>query len=154
VQATFGCNPRWEAGAIARFRPDVVFWIINSPADAMLYRDRWLDTCSESYAVLYERSLRKELAILGSHGAKVVIPTEVYPRYLFAHQDQSTDCENRIRRNVVAGSNVQLIDLNGFICPKHRCREKQDGVILRTDGEHYEGEGGRIVAQWLLDQVG
>jgi hypothetical protein len=153
VQKTFACDPPWEAGAVRRFRPDVVIWFINSPADAVFAHGRWLSSCSEAYASLYEASLRKELAMLGAHGAKVVITTEVYPRYLFAHQDRSTDCENRVRRKVVAGSEVQMVDLLGFICPRHHCRDKQDGATLRPDGEHYEGAGGRIVARWLLDQI-
>ena len=40
-----------------------------------------------------------------------------------------------------------------YICPNGKCRDKQNGVILRPDGEHYDGPGSRIVAQWLVDQV-
>jgi hypothetical protein len=79
--------------------------------------------------------------------------TEAYPRYLFADEDRPADCENRLRHEVARSTGVQLVDLFGYICPGGKCREKQDGVTLRPDGEHYEGEGGRIVASWLLDQV-
>jgi peptidoglycan/LPS O-acetylase OafA/YrhL len=147
------CGPSWEAGAVARFRPGVVFWIVNGPADAVMYRGKWVDACSAQYASLYKRSLRKELAVLGSGGAKVVMPTEVYPRYYGADVDRPTDCENRLRREVAASTGTQLIDLQEFVCPAGQCRENQDGVTLRDDGEHFEGAGGRVVARWLFDQV-
>jgi hypothetical protein len=151
--STFGCDPGWEAGAVARFRPNIVFWITNGAANAVLYRGRWLETCSDQYASLYERSLRSEIALLGAHGAKVAFTTEVYPRYVYASADRPTDCENRLRRNVAAATRVQLIDLQGYICPRGHCRAKQNGVTLRIDRQHYEGAGGRLVAQWLIDQV-
>ena len=44
----------------------------------------------------------------------------------------------------------QLIDLAGYICPNGTCRTEQDGVTLRTDGFHYLGPGGQLVAKWLL----
>jgi hypothetical protein len=78
---TVACGPSWEAGAVARFRPNIVFWIMNGPANAVRYRGRWLDSCSEQFASLYERSLREELATLATNGARVVMATEVYPRY-------------------------------------------------------------------------
>jgi hypothetical protein len=154
IQKTFACGPPWEAGAIARFRPAVVFWFVNSPADAVKVNGKWLETCSAEYASLYEQSLEQELARLGAQGAKVVFTTEVYPRYLFAEQDGHTDCENRVRHTVAEKTKVQLIDLQGYICPQGHCREKLDGETLRPDGEHYTGPGGHLVAKWLFEQVG
>ena len=154
TQREFPCNPPWEADAIEAFKPDVVLWIVNNPFDAMYANGRWLETCSDEYAAIYQRSLIEELAILGVGGAKVVMTTEVYPRYLFAAEDGPTDCENRLRRVVVARTGVQLIDLQGFVCPDGECLEKKNGVTLRIDGEHYEGAGGKLVAEWLYDQIG
>ena len=48
---------------------------------------------------------------------------------------------------------VKLADLFEYVCPRKECRERQDGVLLRPDGLHYEGGGGAIVARWLIDQV-
>jgi len=152
-QKAFACDAPWQAGVIKRFQPDVVLWFVNNPGDSVLYRGNWLSTCSEAYASLYEQSLKKEIAALGARGAKVVLTTEVYPRYLFAEEDRPTDCENTFRRKVASETGTQLIDLQGYICPQGRCREKQNGVVLRPDGEHYEGAGGQIVARWLIDQV-
>jgi peptidoglycan/LPS O-acetylase OafA/YrhL len=152
-QRRYTCDPDWQAGVIDRFRPTVVFWIVNNPADSVRYRGRWIDTCSPEYASIYERALHDEIANLGRRGARVVLTTEVYPRYLFADEDRPVDCENAVRRRVAAKTGTQLVDLNAFICPGHRCRQEQDGAVLRVDGEHYEGAGGRLVFRWLMDQV-
>jgi peptidoglycan/LPS O-acetylase OafA/YrhL len=147
------CDPNWEPEAVKRFHPNIVFWIVNGPASSVLYNGRWIDTCSTEYASLYRRAVRTELGRLAVGGVKVVMTTEAYPRYVSAEVDKPTDCENGLRRAVAASTGVQLIDLQAYICPKGQCREKQNGVTLRADGEHYEGPGGRIVARWLLDQV-
>jgi hypothetical protein len=152
-QPKFSCDPPWRDGAIERFRPTIVFWLVHNPADSVLYRGRWLDTCSREYATIYESALRDEIARLGARGAKVVFTTEVYPRYLFADEDRPTDCENEVRRKVAAQTNTTLLDLNAYICPNAKCRAKENGVVLRVDGEHYKGAGGQLVFRWLYNQV-
>jgi peptidoglycan/LPS O-acetylase OafA/YrhL len=153
IQPTSPCNPRWQPGVLDRFRPDLVFLIVSNAANEWRYRNQWVGTCSEQYASLYERGLLDELALLGSHDSQVVMTTGVYPRYFGANTDTQTDCDNRVRRKVAAATGTQLIDLQGYICPTRECRVKQNGATLRPDGEHFEGAGGRLVAQWLLDQV-
>jgi hypothetical protein len=119
----------------------------------VLYRGRWLDTCSPEYAAIYKSAVRDEITRLGASGAKVVFTTEVYPRYLFADEDRPTDCENKLRREVAAQTRVNFVDLNAYICPNGKCRGKENGVVLRVDGEHYKGAGGQLVFKWLYDQV-
>jgi hypothetical protein len=116
------------------------------------YHGNWLPACSSGYAALYVDSMRAEVEELRRHGANVVMTNEVYPRYLFAAGDKATDCDNRLREQVATAMHVQLIDLQHYVCPD-RCREKINGVVLRVDGEHFEGAGVRLVANWLLSQV-
>lgn len=150
---TFPCDPAWQAGVFDRFRPQIIFWIVDNPADAVLSGGQWLNTCSDAFASLYERALRAEIAELGAHGAKVVMTTEAYPRYLFAHIDQATDCYNAVNRKVAGAMGTQLVDLNAYICPGGLCRTNENGTVLRDDGEHYDGAGGLLVSRWLLEQV-
>jgi peptidoglycan/LPS O-acetylase OafA/YrhL len=145
------CDPPWEDGAIQRFKPTLVFWVVSGPADAMQYGGHWYDTCSSAWAPLYERALKHEIARLQAGGAKVVLTNAVYPRYLFADSDRDTDCENQLRNIAVQDTGAQLIDLNGYICPNRQCRTTQNGVVLRVDGEHFKGPGGRMVFKWLYN---
>jgi peptidoglycan/LPS O-acetylase OafA/YrhL len=149
------CDPDWETGVIERFRPDVVFWIVNDAADhGLRYRGRAVSQCHEPYDSLYRRSLRSEIARLGARGATVVVTTEAYVRIFgFQSPDREADCNNRLRRRVAASSGARLADLFEYTCPRGQCRGDVGGVTLRPDGQHYTGPGAVIVAKWLLDQV-
>jgi hypothetical protein len=149
------CDPAWEAGVVARFHPRIVFWILSGPLGADgTYRGRRVRPCDASYDALYKNRLKREVAVLGAGGARVVIATAAYSRYLGVSKfDRGTDCQNGVRRSVAAATGAQLVDLFGYVCPDGRCRAKQDGVTLRPDGLHYSGAGGAIVAQWMFDQV-
>ena len=72
-----------------------------------------------------------------------------------ASRDQ-TDCTNALTREFAAAHpTVRLVDLARFLCPTHdTCRTKMQGVRLREDGTHYRGRSARIVARWLLPQLG
>jgi peptidoglycan/LPS O-acetylase OafA/YrhL len=151
------CHPEWEAGVVARFRPDVVFWVVSDIAiEGLSYGGRNVSPCAEPFDSLYRQSLRNEVARLGAHGARVIITTEAYDRGSNAkgNEDRAVDCDNHIRREVAAETHTQVIDLFDYICPGGRCRVTQNGVTLRPDGLHYEGPGGAIVARWMIDQVG
>jgi len=126
---------------------------MSGPA-AELFRDgHWLLPCSAQYAALFRQRLRDEIAKLRSTGAKVVITTAAYSRYFLHGSDDPVKCENPLRREVAAATGAQLVDLFEYVCPRGQCRWEQNGVILRIDGLHYKGAGGRIVARWLIDQV-
>jgi peptidoglycan/LPS O-acetylase OafA/YrhL len=149
------CHPAWEADVVNVFRPDVVFWIVGDAANGGLkYQSRSVDQCKEPYNSIYRRSLSHEVARLRAYGAKVVITTEAYARFFGApNLDRATDCDNQLRREVATETGVSLVDLFSFVCPHRQCRKTQNGVTLRPDGQHYEGPGGEIVANWLLRQV-
>jgi peptidoglycan/LPS O-acetylase OafA/YrhL len=149
------CHPRWEAGVVNAFRPNLVFWIMPTRgAIGGTYHGQRMNGCSPTFDSLYQRSLRREIARLGAHGAKVVITTSAYSRRIgVVNNPAQDDCENQMRRTVAAASGVELVDLFNFVCPHGQCRVKVNGATLRPDGLHYDGRGAEIVAQWLLDQV-
>jgi peptidoglycan/LPS O-acetylase OafA/YrhL len=149
------CHPDWEAAALDQFRPDIVFWVVSDAAKSGLrLRGHSVQSCTEPYDSNYQQSLRREIAILGSHGAKVAITTEAYSRVFGgANADRETDCNNRLRREVAHETGAALVDLFSYICPNGQCRARQNGVTLRPDGEHYDGPGALIVAKWMLHQV-
>ena len=86
-------------------------------------------------------------------GAKVIITTSAYPRFHNHGSDAPTDDENPLRRDVARSTHSQLVDLFEYICPAGKCRHDEHGVVLRSDGLHYVGAGGRPVARWLIGQI-
>jgi len=155
------CHPAAEAIAMRAFHPAVALWIANDAPQPWLYRGHSVQPCAEPYESLYARSLRDEIASLRSSGAKVVITTQAFVRYVQAGgghgaaalSDRAIDCANRIRRTVAAQVGAQLVDLFAYTCPADNCRLKQGGVTLRPDGLHYQGPGADIVAKWLIAQI-
>jgi peptidoglycan/LPS O-acetylase OafA/YrhL len=149
------CHPAWESDVVKGFHPSVVFWVVTNPAGAGgTYLGHEVGPCSQQWDDLYAEALTHEVGVLGAGGAKVVITTSAYTRFLFMRSsDHAIACDNRVRRRVAAATGAQLVDLFEFICPDGQCRDKQNGVSLRADGLHYEGAGGEIVARWLLSQV-
>jgi peptidoglycan/LPS O-acetylase OafA/YrhL len=148
------CHPTWEPGAIRRFKPNIVFWILGDHINAQLrYGGQWIPPCAEPYNSLYQRALREEITRLEVGGARVVLTTAAYGRYYGYPAPGPTDCDNRDRRAVAAAMGIKIVDLGNDICPHGQCRVKQNGVTLRPDGEHYEGEGAAIVATWLVKQI-
>jgi hypothetical protein len=153
VAPTYPCDPAWEVGVLTQFHPDVVFWVTSSPPDALWQRNRWVPACSLLYATGFRAALTSEVARLGANGAKVVLTTSAYPRFYLQGSDAAADCENPLRREVAASTGSQLVDLFKYICPQGQCRHDDHGTVLRSDGMHYQGAGGQIVARWLIDQV-
>ncbi len=149
------CHPAWEGAVVKGFHPSIVFWVVTNPnGTGGTYLGHDVAPCTPQWDDLYAQALTHEIKMLGAGGAKVVITTSAYTRYLFMRSsDHAIACDNRVRRRVAAATGAQLVDLFQFICPQGRCRDKQHGVSLRPDGLHYEGAGGEIVARWLLAQV-
>lgn len=155
------CHPASEAIAMRAFRPAVALWVANDAPEPWFYRGNAVRPCAEPYESLYARSLREEISRLHSSGAKVVITTEAYVRYVqaggglgaVALSDRAVDCANRIRRTVATQAGAQLVDLFDYTCPAGKCRLQQDGVTLRPDGLHYQGAGADIVARWVVAQI-
>ena len=90
---------------------------------------------------------------------KVILPLTVLRRFdcllaptkakvLAEHAKIKTKPETVVRMDTPAGPVVARA-----VCPDGKCRVKQDGVVLRPDGLHYQGPGGVIVARWLMSQV-
>jgi hypothetical protein len=103
----------------------------------------------------YRTELRNAVATLGASGGRVVLTTSAY-RYGVAGASRfaKDDCVNDIDRAVAAESpNTLLIDLAAYVCPTRACRTEQDGVVLRSDGMHYQDDGARLVAGWMLAQL-
>ncbi len=78
------CDPAWESDLVKGFHPSIVFWIVTNPAGAGgTYLGHAVGPCSREWDDLYTQALTHEVGVLGADGAKVVITTSAYTRYLF-----------------------------------------------------------------------
>ena len=149
------CDGAWK-GAVDRFKPNIVFWIVSEPPDGDLrYGAKWIHPCTPVYDKLYRRDLREAADVLAGRGATVVF-TSAAPSLTAAasrEERRHTVCDNRLRRQVARATGSGFVDLMAFVCPHGTCPREINGVVLRPDGQHYEGEGGRLVAGYLLHQA-
>jgi peptidoglycan/LPS O-acetylase OafA/YrhL len=154
VMPTQRCDEQWDTG-IRRFRPNVVLWIQSPTTAEAFYNSKWTRLCAPDFDSQYRVDLERAVRQLSATGARVVITTSAYLRYVLAPpgDDRFVDCDNRIRREVARDTGAQLVDLFSYTCPDGQCRDKIDGEPMRPDGLHYEGPSARIVARWILDQV-
>ncbi len=114
----------------------------------------------EAEAYLDNR-LDEATRVLTSGGAPLVLLTtpcfEVAQRDLgqFGEKERAdprrVDWLNGVWRRYAAThpTNVRLFDLNAVACPNGKYAESIDGLKMRTDGQHFSPEGGRVVWESL-----
>jgi peptidoglycan/LPS O-acetylase OafA/YrhL len=152
------CGGSWP-DAIRRFRPQVVLMTFgDSGTGQFRHGGRWVKPCDPGYRDWYVPALDQAVRTLSSRGARVVLTTSAYSQlYVEAPGARNqTDCTNALTREF-AGTHpgLGLVDLGGYVCPSHgQCRATIDGTTLRADGVHYEGRAARLIAQWILPQLG
>jgi peptidoglycan/LPS O-acetylase OafA/YrhL len=154
TQKTTPCDTQWGVD-VHQFRPDVVLFVVSPSTDEALYDGQWTNQCAPEFHRRYRADLRRAVEGLRATGAKVVLTTAGYTRFVFSDpkKDRLLDCENQIRREVARETGAQLVDLFSFTCPDGACIEKIHGVVLRPDGLHYEGRSARMVDRWIMGQL-
>ncbi|MGD9796156.1 MAG: acyltransferase family protein [Acidimicrobiia bacterium] len=147
----------------------------GAPSDAVLalgawdVADRlrggaWVHPCQASFDAQYTDEIAAALGVLGSTGARVHVLTYSPLRgeqlgLSNGEMDKRTSCLNSAIRAAVGvnardGSMaIDVIDIGEWTCPDGQCRSKVDGVLLRPDGVHYDGDGGPLVGAWVIDQL-
>lgn len=148
---------QWMSGwgeLVGRSAPDVVILARFS------YRqpEPGVSTCDPANLESLEKSLRNDIATLGSNGTTVAVTSMLYGRFgatRSTEADDVTDCVNARIRDVTneLPSAVEL-RLNEWVCPsRDDCRVTQDGVTLRPDGLHFQGQGAVIATDWMIRQL-
>jgi peptidoglycan/LPS O-acetylase OafA/YrhL len=141
---------RWN-DLVDEFRPDVVvYYLANAGGVSDVRLDgQWVTDCDPAYDGYLTRALRRDLDILGQHGARVVIATTPYPGSFFEDSHREVDCRNATYLRVASQRpGTELVDLHAFIE-----RERGDGVEMYEDSIHFSPSGARHVARWLIPQV-
>jgi peptidoglycan/LPS O-acetylase OafA/YrhL len=149
---------RWTKDATS-FHPDEVVLMLGAWDLADRKRDgAWTHPCAPGFDDWWRGELHTALRVLTTTGAHLHVTTTPLLRsdvlgVSQAETDRRVDCLNANIRMVAAIDGVDVIDLNGWVCPDRACVTTVDDAVLRPDGVHYDGPGGPIVAGWLLDQL-
>jgi peptidoglycan/LPS O-acetylase OafA/YrhL len=155
---------RWRADLHA-FHPDVVVLVEGEyEVRDQLIGSRWLHLGLPRFDALELAALRRDVALLGSTGATVVLLTAPY-----YHQQAQLDGApwpeddparvdrfNHLLAEVARGSRGRVVveDLNRVLDPAGTYTDTVDGQTVRfADGIHVTPAAGRIVARWLLPRV-
>lgn len=159
---TAKCDMHWDE-VVDRFRPDVVLFVRNDVTNNEFRRNGvYLKPCSAGYREWLTQSLEHDGARFTRYGATFVLVSSTYSGPNLAQTDRPADiraatCVNDIYRDVAAAhpSTMRFVDLNHHLCtPDGECKKELDGVLLRKDGTHFKGEGAKLIAGWLVEQIG
>lgn len=143
----------------------VVFVVGASVSDAPRHDGEFLTPCSSEWRDYYVDELStwtRRFAEAGAHTYLVTMPPAgdagTRTAEVTAANTRSAACGNRSMKDVAAADpgNVSVIDLQAKLCPddRTRCATSWGGVTLRPDTAHFKGASARLVAEWILDQMG
>ena len=148
---------RWKE-SLARFQPEAIILMYGGPVGAQRLIDgNWSRPCNIDFDNRYTQELVNIVDLFSHSDALIFFPTIAYSTIgdsntVATHKEM--DCINETFRNVAAANErVGMIELASFVCPSNYCRKELNGVQLRADGLHYSDEGGRLILQWLNNQV-
>jgi peptidoglycan/LPS O-acetylase OafA/YrhL/lysophospholipase L1-like esterase len=151
-----GCHDwpsRWAA-ELASFRPQVALLTLAWPGIG----DRIVDgearhPCDSVFDAYYQREVVAAIDTLHANGARVVVATTPYAA-LPGVDNARVDCLNATYRAAVAQRpGAEVLDLASWLCDGTACRTDSDGVDLRPDGVHFEGDGAVVAGRFALGEV-
>jgi peptidoglycan/LPS O-acetylase OafA/YrhL len=149
--------PAGVAQLVGEERPDAVVVLYGGWVNADYELDgAWVGACDAPYQAALRTRFTQVVHDARSSDAPVFVVNAPRSTNTFRQDDtdERTACANDVMESVAAGvDGVQLIDLDGWLCPKGTCTEQMDGLPVRTDGVHFTGPGGAVVSQWLFEQV-
>ena len=153
-----GCEnwPTDWASDVAAFEPDHVLLVLSWPGIG----DREIDgvrrhPCEPEFDEMYAERVSLAVETAGATGADVVVATAPY--YVGAGSDtlpqDRIDCLNRVMTSTALANGGAVLELAEWTCPDGECRLSVNGETLRPDGLHFDGAGGQIAADWILEQL-
>jgi peptidoglycan/LPS O-acetylase OafA/YrhL len=158
---------RWRR-VIGRNSPQVVLVIEGGAGlGERLVGGEWQRPCTPAYDEAFLSDWTETLTFFAERGARTVI-VELPPPvaiddaagrshpWAAAAPDSSKGrmaCHGKLRREAARRVGAAVLDMREFVCPAGRCGRRVDGVQLRPDGMHFDGEGASVAADWLLDRL-
>lgn len=153
---------------VEAFHPDVVVMLFGGwDSGDLIVNDRTLETGSPEWVAYFLSGLEKQMDVLTSQGAKLVLVTFPYSRPAqYALLPDASEREQDDYRRVTElnkryrqfaeqhPDKVTLVNLNGFASPEGKFTDLViKGVKMREDGRHFTPNSSYIVADWLAPQI-
>lgn len=142
---------------VAAERPEAVVVLYGGWTNADLRVDgQWIGACDGAYRSLLRTRFEQVVTDAGASGAPVYVVNAPRSTNTFRQDDtwERTACTNQVMEEVAAATpGASVIDLDGWVCPDGTCRDRVDGVPLRSDGVHFQGPGGAVASGWVFDEV-
>jgi hypothetical protein len=136
-----------------------VLLVLGHPAAEDIELDgEWHAVCDPWWKDFFRSEIGQALDLLASTGAKVTVASIAPPNAPAIFPQALTDavvCLNGLLRDAVDASPARdrVVDLAHYICPRGVCQDSLEGKPIREDFVHYDGEGGQVVARWLIDRM-
>ncbi|HEX7664631.1 MAG TPA: acyltransferase [Polyangiaceae bacterium] len=119
-------------------------------------KGRFVKACNATWDEKFETNVDKRLGDLTSVPGDVWAATIPYPLGPYDSEPyrKETDCINAsIRKAAAAHPSVKVVDIGEALCPKGECTLEAHGKTIRADGVHYDIDGIRDVATFVLDAI-
>jgi peptidoglycan/LPS O-acetylase OafA/YrhL len=154
VNTNGDCDRHWS-GDVTELRPELTLVVLGGGFLAQARIDgRWQHPCDDGWRVAYMDELRRQVDLIRAGGSRVALTLAPEPLGPVATLTSSAQvaCFNDVIREVAASEpGILLIDLPALVCPEGSCPVTLDDEVVRADGLHYSGPGGRRVAAWILE---
>jgi hypothetical protein len=136
--------------------PALVIWHSSWETSSRIVDDQFYKFGTKEADALILKEINDSVDILKSQGAQVVLMTNP-PRAenIFGRSDEEDAQIEHLNglffRYAFTHPEVRVLDLTPIVCPTGSpCDEYVDGVRLRPDGGHYEGDGPAWVAPRII----
>lgn len=163
---------RWLQAA-ARRRPKAVIVFEGWTGEGQKrISNEWREPCEPAFDDAYRRDLTDLVERLSAHTEQVVLLSAAPPQMqdlpsrfsrlwggmppaeLGERFRERVGCQNAVRSRVAREQSTSWLDLETAVCPEPgACRRFDGDVHLRPDGMHFEDEGARWAARWILDRI-
>jgi len=113
-----------------------------------------LTACDGAFRASYDARLDEAIGILSAAGTPVFVPSVIDNDGVLRAR---SDCMNSMLRDAVtrhAAEGAHLLDLEGLLCPRHKCVATLGGTRAYDETGHIAPETLPTVNRWIFGEVG
>lgn len=119
-------------------------------------KGRWRLACAAPWDDKFESTVQRRLADLKAPNHDVYLATLPYPLGPYDSEPyrKETDCINAsLRKAAAANEGVKVLELGARLCPNRECDLDFGGKTIRPDGVHFDIDGARELAKWVVGEI-